>query len=74
MRAIFLIPGNVDVTIKLFMININDDSKYSATGFMNETGILTQPVEQSLRSVLIQLLTSVAVKSRSLKLFDLSFN
>ena len=56
------------------MININDDSKYSATGFMNETGILTQPVEQSLRSVLIQLLTSVAVKSRSLKLFDLSFN
>ena len=63
MRAIFHIPGNVDVTIKLFMINFNGGSKYSATGFMNGTGILSYPVEQSLRIVLIHLLTSVGVTS-----------
>ena len=40
MRTILHIPGNVDVTIKLIMINVNGDSKYSTTGFMNDTGIL----------------------------------
>ena len=74
MRLIFHITGNVDVTIKLFMINVNGDSKYSATGFMNDTRILSSPVEQSLRSVLIYLLTSVGLTSQRLNLFDLSFN
>ena len=37
-------------------------------------GCYFKPVEQSLRSVLIYLLTFVGVTSRSLKLFDLSFN
>ena len=37
MRAIFHITGNVDVTMKLFKINGNVDSKYSATGFLNGT-------------------------------------
>ena len=59
MRAIFHIPGNVDVTTKLFMINVNGDSKYLATGFMNDIRILPQLVEQSLRRVLIHLLASV---------------
>ena len=56
------------------MINVNGGSKYSATGFINDTGILSYPVEQWLRSVLIYLFTSVGVTSQSLKLFDLSFN
>ena len=30
----FHIPGNADVTMKLFMIYVKDDSKYSATGFI----------------------------------------
>ena len=30
-RAIFHIPENVDVTVKLFMINVHGDSKYSST-------------------------------------------
>ena len=29
-----------DKVIKLFMINVRGDSKYSADGFMNDTGIL----------------------------------
>ena len=37
-------------------------------------GCYFKPVEQSLHSVLIYLLTFVGVTSRSLKLFDLSFN
>ena len=37
-------------------------------------GCYLKPVEQSLRSVLIHLLTFVGVTSRSLLLFDLSFN
>ena len=41
MRAIFHTPGNADVTIKLFMMSVNGDSKYSASGFINDTGILS---------------------------------
>ena len=74
MRAIFHIPGNVDVTIKLFMINVNGDSKYSGTGFVNDTEILTSLVEESLRSASLHLFISVPVTSRNLKLLDLSFN
>ena len=33
MRGILHIPENADVTIKLIMMNVNGDSKYSATGF-----------------------------------------
>ena len=40
MEVIFHKPGNAGVTIKLFMINVKGDSKYSATGFINDTGIL----------------------------------
>ena len=46
MRAILHIPRNVDVTIKFIMINVNGDSKYSATGFMNDTGILVTVIVQ----------------------------
>ena len=41
MPAIFHIPGNVDMTIKLFVINVNCNFKYLATGFMNDTGMLS---------------------------------
>ena len=40
-RAIFHIPGNAGVTTKLFMINVNGDSKYSATGVINDAEILS---------------------------------
>ena len=40
MPVIFHIPGNVDMTIKLFMINVNGNFKYLATGFMNDNGML----------------------------------
>ena len=40
MQVIFHIPGNVDVTIKLFFDKLNGDSKYLATGFINDTRIL----------------------------------
>ena len=74
MRPIFYIPGNADVAIKLFIINANGDFKYSATGFINDTGILTETVGQLLRSVLIHWFTSVGVTSQSLNLFVISLN
>ena len=40
MRVILHIPGNADATIKLFMINVNGYSKYAATSFISDTGIL----------------------------------
>ena len=70
MRAILHTPENADVTIKLIMINVNGDSKYSATGFINATGILPYSVEQSLYNVLMQFFNSVGVTSRLLHLFD----
>ena len=41
MREIIHIPDNADFTIKLFMINVNGDSKYTASSLIKDTGILS---------------------------------
>ena len=70
-RAILQWSGNFDCPIKLLIRNVNSEVVYSATGLINETWMLSYPVEQSFLSNLRQLSTSSYVAFSSLKLSEL---